>query len=92
MEWTNTGTLGSSGGWLDGDQSARKVTAFNVNSDTWAYQNNSYYGDWSVWYVEVAFIFNTYSSGAINILYGYWFAYASGIQFCSEVKEEKFTK
>jgi len=50
MEWTNTGTLGSSGGWLDGDQSARKVTAFNVNSDNWAYQNNFYYGDWSVWY------------------------------------------
>jgi autotransporter-associated beta strand protein len=51
MEWTGSGALdGSTGGWLDSDQSARKVTAFNINSDNWAATNNFYYGDWSVWY------------------------------------------
>jgi len=51
MEWTGSGALdGSSGGWLDSDQTARKVTAFNINSDNWAAANNFYYGDWSVWY------------------------------------------
>ena len=51
MEWTGSGALdGSTGGWLDSDQTARKVTAFNINSDNWAAANNFYYGDWSVWY------------------------------------------
>jgi len=51
MEWTGSGALdGSTGGWLDSDQTAREVTAFNINSDNWAAVNNFYYGDWSVWY------------------------------------------
>ena len=51
MEWTGSGTPnGTSQGWLDSDQTAREVTAFNINSDNWAAANNFYYGDWSVWY------------------------------------------
>jgi hypothetical protein len=50
MEWTGSGTPnGTTEGWL-GDQTAREVTAFNINSDNWAAVNNFYYGDWSVWY------------------------------------------
>jgi len=50
MEWTGSGTPnGTTEGWL-GDQTAREVTAFNINSDNWAAANNFYYGDWSVWY------------------------------------------
>ena len=56
MEWTGSGTPnGTSEGWIDNDQSARKVTAFNINSDAWAYHNNFYYGDWSVWYESGSF-------------------------------------
>jgi hypothetical protein len=55
MEWTGSGTPnGTTEGWL-GDQTAREVTAFNINSDSWAYHNNFYYGDWSVWYESGSF-------------------------------------
>ena len=45
MEWTTSGS-----GWNNAPGSARVVNGFNINSDAWAYHNNFYYGDWSVWY------------------------------------------
>jgi hypothetical protein len=41
---------GSGSGWNNAPGSARVVNGFNINSDAWAYNNNFYYGDWSVWY------------------------------------------
>jgi hypothetical protein len=61
MEWTGSGTPnGTTEGWL-GDQTAREVTAFNINSDSWAYHNNFYYGDWSVWYESGSFYLQYYA-------------------------------
>ena len=45
MEWTTSGS-----GWNNAPASSGVVNGFNINSDSWAYHNNFYFGDWSVWY------------------------------------------
>ena len=45
MEHSGTGS-----GWNNASGTSRTVSGFNINSDAWAYHNDHYYGDWSVYY------------------------------------------
>ena len=45
MEHSGTGS-----GWNNASGGSRTVSGFNINSNNWAYHNDFYYGDWSVYY------------------------------------------